>query len=251
MTDIAGNRFRKPQLRQRPGAHGLSRMPLLAFAAAACFGIALVTYLLWPRWPAGTVSPDAPTLPVTVAGVAFNLPPAAIRVPVQRRPGAHDRIDLAFLWPSLEPPDAHAKPLPVTNGAAPPVQAMDRLFVTLSAAGDQLAPAERVRSIYTRYVGQEAMPDARGLLTLSFRDGSPYQGEDLIYEPPANDGFLVRCTRNGPGPTPGTCLYERRIERADIVVRFPRDWLDDWRSVAHSIEQLIAGLRPRAAWPRG
>jgi hypothetical protein len=193
------------------------------------------------------VAPDAPALPITIAGVAFNLPPAAIRVPVQRRPGAHERIDLAFLWPSLEPPDPHAKTAPaVTDGTPAPAPTMDRLFVTLSAASDRLAPAERVEAIYTRYVEQKPTADVRGLLTLPFRDGSPYQGEDLIHESPANDGFLVRCTRNGPGPTPGICLYERRIERADIVVRFPRDWLDDWRTVAQQIDRLITRLRPRS-----
>jgi hypothetical protein len=243
MSDIAGHRFHKPQLRQRPGA-GLSRLPLAAFAAAACLGVGLVVYLLWPRWPAGALAPDAPTLPVTIAGVAFNLPPAAIRVPVQRRPGAHERIDLAFLWPSLDPPDSQARSAPAAiNGA--PAPTMDRLFVTLSAASERLSPAERVQAIYTRYVGQPATTDSRGLITLPFRDGSPYQGEDLIYESPAHDGFLTRCTRSGPGPTPGTCLYERRIEQTDIVVRFPRDWLDDWRTVAQQIDRLLARLRPR------
>jgi hypothetical protein len=246
MTDIVGNRFRKPHLRPRPGAHGLSRLPLLAFAVVGGLALTLVVYLLWPRWPAGNVAPDAPALPVTIAGVAFNLPPAAIRMSVQRRPGAQDRVDLAFLWPSLEPPYPQAKAAPaVTNGEPAPIHAMDRLFVTLSAAGDRLAPSERVRSIYMRYVVQEATQDPHGLITLPFRDGSPYQGEDLIYESPDNGGFLVRCTRNGPGPTPGTCLHERRIERADIVVRFPRDWLDDWKTVAQGIDRLIARMRPR------
>jgi hypothetical protein len=55
----------------------------------------------------------------------------------------------------------------------------------------------------------------------------------------------VRCTRNGAGATPGTCLYERRIEdAADLVVRFPRDWLEDWRSVAGNLDRLIRDLRP-------
>jgi len=55
----------------------------------------------------------------------------------------------------------------------------------------------------------------------------------------------VRCTRNGAGPTPGSCLYERRIEKADLVVRFPRDWLDNWRPLADGVDRLIARLRPR------
>jgi hypothetical protein len=79
---------------------------------------------------------------------------------------------------------------------------------------------------------------------LAFRDGTPYQGEDLIYDGVTPDRFLVRCTRNGAGPTPGTCLYEQRIDAADLVVRFPRDWLNDWRTIAASMERLITSLRP-------
>ena len=152
---------------------------------------------------------------------------------MQRRPGAHERIDLAFLWPSLEPPDPHAKAVAATPDGAPvPVQPAERLFVTISAASDPLAPAERVRAIYPRYVAADAIAGPEACSRCRSATVRPYQGEDLIYEAPANDGFLVRCTRNGAGPTPGICLYERRIERADVVVRFPRDWLDDWRTVA-------------------
>jgi hypothetical protein len=39
------------------------------------------------------------------------------------------------------------------------------------------------------------------------------------------------------------CLYDHRIGLADITVRFPRDWLDDWRNVASRIDQLIKSLR--------
>jgi hypothetical protein len=54
----------------------------------------------------------------------------------------------------------------------------------------------------------------------------------------------VRCTRNGAGPTPGICLSERRIAAADLVVRFPRDWLNDWRMVAGKIDHLLRSLQP-------
>jgi hypothetical protein len=81
-----------------------------------------------------------------------------------------------------------------------------------------------------------------GLTVLPFREGTPYQGEDLVYDGNA-PGFLVRCTRQ-VGSTPGTCLYERRIETAKVVLRFPRDWLADWRTVAANSERLIENLRP-------
>ncbi len=209
----------------------------------ACVAVGFIVYLLWPRWP-GAVGPDAPALPVTIAGVAFNVPPAAIRVPIQRRAGAHERIDLAFEWPSLEPFDPNIKRTTLASDPAAPPPTIERLFITLQGAGDTLAPDERAQAIYPRYAAAEALNGPAGLTTLPFRDGTPYQGEDLIYEPPANAGFFVRCTRNAAGPTRGVCLYERRIEKADIVVRFPRDWLNDWRTVATKIDRLIARLRP-------
>lgn len=70
-------------------------------------------------------------------------------------------------------------------------------------------------------------------------------GEDPFFDAATPDGFPVRCSRNGLGPTPATCPYSRRIDRADIVVRFPRDWLTDWCALDAGIERLIASLRPR------
>jgi len=223
------------QRRRRPG--GAPVLPLMALVGLATVAAGFIAYVLWPRWPGPAFGPDAPALPITVAGVAFNVPPAALRIPLQRRAGAHERVDLAFLWPSLEPPAVRAP------GAAVP-QAIDRLFVTIAAAGDTLPPAERIKTIYPRYVAADAVAEPNGLAARAFRSGTPYQGEDLIHDASAPEGFLVRCSRDSAGPTPGICLYSRRIDRADIVVRFPRDWLSDWRAIDAGIERMIEGLRP-------
>jgi hypothetical protein len=44
----------------------------------------------------------------------------------------------------------------------------------------------------------------------------------------------------------GNCLLERRIGDADVTIRFPRDWLSDWQSVARGIDQLMTRLHPQA-----
>jgi hypothetical protein len=219
---------------------GQFSLPLIAFAAIAFGAFGYVGFVLWPRWPAPRL--DAPPLPMTVAGVPFNLPPAAIRRAAQRRSGAHERVDLAFLWPSLEPPDPEAKPPTAPHGSLPS-RTHARLFMTIVAAGDTLAPPDRALTIYPRYTAAEPVLDASGLAVLAFRNGTPYQGEDLIYDA-EGPSFRVRCTRDGVGPTPGTCLYERRIGAADVVVRFPREWLSDWRMVAGTLDRLIASVRP-------
>jgi hypothetical protein len=229
---------------RRPRRSGALALPLIGMLTLAGLAAGFIGYVLWPRWPGPPVPPGAPALPITVAGAPFNVPPAAMRIPLQRRAGAHERVDLAFLWPSLEPPDSGASGARAPGAA--PQQTVDRLFVTISAAGDSLAPAERIKTIYPRYAAADAAIDPDGLAVKAFRNGTPYQGEDLMYDPATPDGFLARCSRNSAGPTPGICLYSQRIDHADIVVRFPRDWLADWRAIDAGIERLIEGLRPRS-----
>jgi hypothetical protein len=209
--------------------------------------------VLRPRWPGPLVAPNAPSLPITVGGTAFNVPPAAVRVTMQRQPGAHMRMDLAFVWPSLEPPDLAAEPGVIKQTAAGQTapkgamrpQPIERVFVTIAFAGETLPPEERIKTIYPRYATSEPVAGPEGLAVLAFRDGTPYQGEDLVYDGVTPSNFIVRCSRPGAGQTPGTCLYSRRIELADVTVRVPRAWLEDWRSVSVNIERLIAKLRPQ------
>jgi hypothetical protein len=200
-------------------------------------GIAYVGFVLWPRH-LSEVPPDTPSVPVTIAGVAFNVPPAAIRQQVQRRSGAQERIDLVFLWPSLEPPN------PARRSHAPSDEPhpIDRLFVTIAGSDGTIAPAERMKTIYPRYTTSELRPEQDGLVARHFGDGTPYKGEDLVFDPTAPDRFVARCSR--ASATPGICLMERRIGAADIVLRFPRDWLVEWREVATKLDYLIATLRP-------
>ncbi len=232
-------RVRRPPPRRRNSLPPM--LPLVVFGILAVMTMTYIGYVLWPRWPGAEVDPSAPAIPVVIAGVTFNVPPAAVRVAVQRRPGSHERIDLAYLWPSLEPAGGKVKASAPDNPPAS-MQALERIFLTIAAAGGSVPPADRVLTIYPRYTASEAVTGPAGLAVLAFRDGTPYQGEDLIYDSEA-PGFLVRCTRT-VGPTPGTCLYERWIDMAKLVVRFPREWLENWRELSGRIDQLIASLRP-------
>ena len=110
---------------------------ILLVAAAAAF----VAYVLWPTWPRQPIALDAPAIPVTIAGVLFDIPPAAIRKSVQRHPGQHERIDLYFEWPALTPPQPDSKsadkePIDVDNAAAAAsASEAKRLFVTIAGLG--------------------------------------------------------------------------------------------------------------------
>src|SRR5262249_14381524 len=167
MTTVPVSQERNRHLRRHPSGKGQLLLPLIVFAAVAFTAFVYIGYVLWPRWP--TPRLDAPALPITVAGVAFHLPPAAIRLPGQRPPGAQERVDLAFLWPSLEPPDPNAKP-PAPGTAPETSQAFARVFMTIASAGDTLAPADRALTIYPRYTATEAAPGPGGLTVVAFRD---------------------------------------------------------------------------------
>jgi hypothetical protein len=222
------------------GSRGSDRgghMVLIALGGAVAAGaIALVAYLLWPTWDADVSSTPA-RLPVSVGATLFNVPTAAIRMKIQRHTGPQERIDLAFIYPSLEPPEAQ-KHVSADEVVEEAVQPIDRIFLSIAAHHDTLAPDTRVRTIYPRYLAQASTPGEDGLTMRGFRDGTPYGGEDLFF---ANTPDLTaRCTRDAS--TPGMCLSERRIDGADLTFRFPRNWLAQWRDVANAIDRLTLQL---------
>lgn len=228
---------RRAQAKRRPG-HNPLVAPLTAFAAAVLIAALYVAYVLWPRWPEAQVPLNAPALPIVVSGVLFNIEPAAIREAIERRPGTQQRVDLVYLWPSLQPPDASANP---RVGA--PAEPNKRLFVTIASGDTTLPIAARLHEIYPRYLVPEPSAGPDGLTLRGFRDDTPYRGEELVFEPQAPERFLARCSRKGVVNS-GTCLLQRRIGDADITFRFPRDWLKDWKSVAAGIDKLLVRLHP-------
>ena len=214
---------------------GAPALPIALAGLGVTASIVLVVYLLWPTW--GAVGFSEPSrLPISIGGTLFNVPAAAVRMKIQRHSGAQERIDLNFTYPTLDPPDAprHLSEEAV-EATLPPI---DRLFLSIAAHHDAMAPDLRVRTIYPRYLEQVSTPGADGLTMRAFREQTPYAGEDLFF---ANSpGLSARCTRDAT--TPGMCLSERRIDGADLIFRFPRSWLAQWRNIADAMERLTVQL---------
>jgi hypothetical protein len=209
---------------------------IMAAAAVAAGAIALVAYLLWPTWESDP-SRGPSRLPVSVGATLFNVPTSAIRMQIQRHSGPQERVDLNFTFPSLEAPEA---PRHVSaDTIEEKVQPIDRIFLSIAAHHDTLAPDTRVRTIYPRYLEPATTPVDDGLSMRTFREGSPYANEDLFLA--SGPGLNARCTRDGV--TPGMCLSERRVDGADLTFRFPRSWLVQWRDVANAMDRLTAQLQ--------
>src|SRR5881394_2845568 len=135
-------------------------VPIVAGGVVAAGAVALVAYLLWPTWE--VVSAGAPDrLPVSVGGTLFNVPTAAIRRKIQRHSGPQERVDLAFTWPALQPPERQKHVTADSVDEQP--QPIDRIFVSIAAHRDTLAPDMRVRTIYPRYLEQASTQVDDGL----------------------------------------------------------------------------------------
>jgi hypothetical protein len=216
-------------------AHRSHLVPIVLAGAITAGAVALVAYLLWPTW-ATDASSDPTRLPVSVGATIFNVPTMAIRMKIQRHSGPQERVDLSFDYPSLEVPQG---PKHVSaDTVEEPMQPIDRIFLSIAAHHDALAPDTLASTIYPRYLDQASTPVADGLTMRSFRDGTPYGNEELFSADTPR--LVARCTRDGE--TPGMCLSERRIDGADLTYRFPRSWLAQWRDVANAMDRLTADM---------
>ena len=210
-------------------------IPVMVGGAVTACAIAVIGYLLWPTFgPRASSSPER--LPVSVGATLFNVPTMAVRRKIQRHSGPQERVDLSFTFPALEAPDApkHVSADTVEES----IQPIDRIFLSISAHHDTLAPDARVRTIYPRYLEKASPPEQDGLTIRAFRDGTPYSNEDLFLAKAPD--LTARCTRDAA--TPGMCLSERRIDGADLTFRFPRSWLAQWRDVANAMDRLTLQL---------
>ena len=218
--------------RKDPRSH---MVPIMVAVAVASGAIALVAYLLWPTWGDrfATGRRDCRSASATRFSTCRR-PPSAARssvTPVRRSASIS-----SFAFPSLEAPEA---PKHVSaDTVEEKVQPIDRIFLSISAHHDTLAPDTRVRTIYPRYLEQASTPVDDGLTMRAFRDGSPYANEDLFVA--GAPSLNARCTRDAA--TPGMCLSERRVDGADLTFRFPRSWLSQWRDVANAMNRLTVQL---------
>ena len=226
-------------MRHRPHTQSSRRGHLMPFAVTGgvCLtAILLVAYLLWPTWDVEKPS-DPSHLPMLIGNVPFNVPTKAIRVTLQKRTGPQERVDLNFIYPSLDVPEA--RPHVTVDAIDESRPEIDRIFLSITAHHEALAPDERVRTIYPRYLDSNPARVTGGLSMRPFRDNTPYTSEDLVYS--SMPQIVARCTRDGA--TPGMCLSERRIDGADLTFRFPRSWLTQWRDVTSAMDTLVSRMR--------
>ena len=108
------------------------------------------------------------------------------------------------------------------------------VFITALPADASLAPAERPSVLYARFVAAEARSAPGGLIRRRFRDGTPFEGEDLVV------AFWARCATSGSQNEGASCLTEMRFGDIDVQVRFSPALLPRWELLASGVQRRFA-----------
>ena len=219
-----------------------NRIPLWPFATISILA-ALATSALVFRpsieawWYSEIVASSAEQVPrpvhVIVGTVPLSVPYDLVRFPGQRRDAAVDRLELVLRWPPHSASGA---------GQATGRAGDTDVLIALSPPDDSLNPTRRLGAIYHRLLDPATLNAPQGLTGRRFVPDSGYEGEELFYDPASPTSYFVRCA---PPITdqPGTCLREIRLtDRLDVVYRFPRSLLGQWRRLDETISALLAAI---------
>lgn len=152
---------------------------------------------------------------------------------------------LAAAWagvPRTGTPGAQAVRLPWRAFAGDlAAQPDEPVFITVLPADGSLSPAERPGVLYARFVAADARSASGGLIRRRFRDGTPFEGEELVVAAPDGRAFWARCPQgSAPRDPTGRCLTEMRFGDTDVQVRFSPALLPRWELLASGLQRRFA-----------
>lgn len=175
-------------------------------------------------------------LDMSVGVTKLRVPEQYIRDPEQRDNGASSRIHIAVIWPDFTP-------LLAPNSLLTPQAPSPIIFMTLEAADDTINPAQRPSALYSRFLTTDVNEGASQLVTRIFKAGTPYAGEVLHIAPPNGEQFSARCQIvKVPEARSEHCLWQLRIDKLDVQVRFSEELLADWEALSERTKELLAAI---------
>ena len=190
---------------------------------------------------------------VNLSGRKVAVPRALIRDRAQMAGGRLDRLDLAVAIA-----DFSAIPQPSTLDQNKPMP--DRLSLVLSAA-TVAAPDSMTlfQTVYARFLARETWSNPGGLVMRRFRPGTPYEDRELYIGAGGRQIFIALCPQEvAPAPSQTNarqknprdiepCTSFVRQNGLDAELRFNARHLPEWRRLAASSLDLIAGLAGNGA----
>jgi len=113
--------------------------------------------------------------------------------------------------------------------------------LVLTTSDASIAPSERVKMLYARFLSSEAAPAAGGLIRRQFKSGTPYEGETLFLSPPEGRAFAARCPTGHNVDSGLVCFAEIRHGGYDIQIQLAQRDLASWEKITASVKQLTGG----------
>ena len=200
--------------RIRPEIHGQARTPghniayrwidghALACAALLIGGFALAAFLAHRYLVSESTGSEEASQVIRIGERRLALHPDWVMGTATH--GERERISLRMPLTSLAP-----------DAIADPEAAVALVFTT---SDELIAPSERVKLLYARFLSSEAAPAAGGLIRRQFRAGTPYEGETLFLSPPEGRAFAARCPTDESAGRALSCFAEIRHGGYDIQI---------------------------------
>jgi hypothetical protein len=113
------------------------------------------------------------------------------------------------------------------------------VLVTIHPADGSMAPAERPKHLYARFLSAAATPEDGGLIRRRFRPGTPFEGEDLVLSAPDGRAFAARCL-DASSEVATACVAEMRLGALDVQARFAPALLPRWEALTARLNGLVA-----------
>ena len=117
------------------------------------------------------------------------------------------------------------------------------VFMTVEPRETDLDTADRIATIYQKFLAPEQLSGPGGLTRRNFLPGSAYDGEELYFEPGSVHPFAARCFAVDKGQQPISCLRDVRLGKHLLAtIRFPYGALNDWRTVRDRTDVILTEM---------
>ncbi|HSP24616.1 MAG TPA: hypothetical protein VLQ65_05535 [Saliniramus sp.] len=195
----------------------------LACAALLVGGFALAAYLAHGYVLAQSKAPEGASETIRIGDRRLAMHPDWVMGTTTH--GDKERISLRMPLASLAP-----------EALADADSAVALVFTT---SDESIAPSERVKMLYARFLSSEATPAAGGLIRRQFKAGTPYEGETLFLSPPEGRAFAARCPTDESVGQALSCFAEIRHAGYDIQIQVARRDLASWEKITARLKDLL------------
>lgn len=177
--------------------------------------------------------------PIKFDDLTLAVPETNFRRIVRNAESQIRMIELAVPWP---PPTLAF--LASEAKAATELSLRKGVFVTVQRRTGRLSPDEKLANIYPVYFDGEEDDGPDGLTRHAFRDGSVYEGQELLATPDGDPAAYYLCFLEDASLAPALCRGERHVwGNFTVIYRFHRSYLDDWRRIENRLTRLLSDLR--------